>query len=169
MGVKSGLLVPIALEAFLRLVAYLRVVCSGSLGMQRVTAPVKLMQVCSPMLPLCYVVYVRQTHASMQCMSACLLICGVAGQVVVQLAVDKSRSVCLSVANGEVDVAIIGGHVPEDLKDVLQVMLHGFLFMLWLQHAQNVHCKPMFPWSTARKIGVVPEMTIKNDSSIQPF
>ncbi len=41
-------------------------------------------------------------------------------QVVVQLAVDKSRSVCLSVANGEVDVAIIGGHVPEDLKDVLQ-------------------------------------------------
>ncbi len=102
-------------------------------------------------------------------MSACLLMCGVAGQVVVQLAVDKSRSVCLSVANGEVDVAIIGGHVPEDLKDVLQVMLHGFLFMLWLQHAQNVHCKPMFPWSTARKIGIVPEMTIKNDSSIQPF
>ena len=43
------------------------------------------------------------------------------GQVVVQLAVDKSRSVCLSVAHGEVDVAIIGGHVPEDLKDVLQV------------------------------------------------
>lgn len=42
------------------------------------------------------------------------------GQVVVQLAVDKSRSVCLSVAHGEVDVAIIGGHVPEDLKDVLQ-------------------------------------------------
>ena len=41
-------------------------------------------------------------------------------QVVVQLAVDKSRSVCLSVSNGEVDVAIIGGHVPEDLKDVLQ-------------------------------------------------
>lgn len=44
-------------------------------------------------------------------------------QVVVQLAVDKSRSVCLSVANGEVDVAIIGGHVPEDLKDVLQARL----------------------------------------------
>lgn len=43
------------------------------------------------------------------------------GQVVVQLAVDRSRSVCLSVAHGEVDVAIIGGHVPEDLKDVLQV------------------------------------------------
>ena len=43
------------------------------------------------------------------------------GQVVVQLAVDKSRSVCLSVAHGEVDVAIIGGHVPEDLKDILQV------------------------------------------------
>ena len=40
--------------------------------------------------------------------------------MVVQLAVDKSRSVCLSVAHGEVDVAIIGGHVPEDLKDVLQ-------------------------------------------------
>lgn len=39
-----------------------------------------------------------------------------------QLAVDKSRSVCLSVANGEVDVAIIGGHVPEDLKDVLQAI-----------------------------------------------
>ncbi len=58
--------------------------------------------------------------------------CAVAGQVVVQLAVDKSRSVCLSVANGEVDVAIIGGHVPEDLKDVLQVMLHGFVFMLWV-------------------------------------
>lgn len=36
---------------------------------------------------------------------------------------DKSRSVCLSVANGEVDVAIIGGHVPEDLKDVLQARL----------------------------------------------
>ena len=33
---------------------------------------------------------------------------------------DKSRSVCLSVAHGEVDVAIIGGHVPEDMKDVLQ-------------------------------------------------
>ncbi|DBB03856.1 TPA: hypothetical protein ACH3X1_012948 [Trebouxia sp. C0004] len=43
-------------------------------------------------------------------------------EVVVQLAVDKSRSVCLSVANGEVDVAIIGGHVPEDLKDVLQAV-----------------------------------------------
>ena len=42
--------------------------------------------------------------------------------MVVQLAVDKSRSVCLSVANGEVDVAIIGGHVPEDLKDVLQAI-----------------------------------------------
>lgn len=41
-------------------------------------------------------------------------------QVVVQLAVDKSRSVCQSVAHGEVDVAIIGGHVPEELKDVLQ-------------------------------------------------
>lgn len=39
-----------------------------------------------------------------------------------QLAVDKSRSVCLSVANGEVDVAIIGGHVPEGLKDVLQAI-----------------------------------------------
>lgn len=46
--------------------------------------------------------------------------CVIAAQVVVQLAVDKSRSVCLSVAHGEVDVAIIGGHVPEDLKDVLQ-------------------------------------------------
>lgn len=58
--------------------------------------------------------------------------CALAGQVVVQLAVDKSRSVCLSVANGEVDVAIIGGHVPEELKDVLQVMLHGFVVMLWV-------------------------------------
>ena len=45
-------------------------------------------------------------------------------QVVVQLAVDKSRSVCESVAHGEVDVAIIGGHVPEDLKDVLQACQH---------------------------------------------
>ncbi len=66
----------------------------------------------------------------MQYMST--LMCVVAGQVVVQLAVDKSCSVCLSVANGEVDVAIIGGHVPEDLKDVLQVMLHGPFYMLWV-------------------------------------
>ncbi len=58
--------------------------------------------------------------------------CVLVGQVVVQLAVDKSRSVCLSVANGEVDVAIIGGHVPEDLKDVLQVMSHGHVLMLWV-------------------------------------
>lgn len=79
-----------------------------------------------------YVIMLCQNHASTQCMSACLLMCGVAGQVVVQLAVDKSRSVCLSVANGEVDVAIIGGHVPEDLKDVLHVILHGSVFILWV-------------------------------------
>lgn len=45
-------------------------------------------------------------------------------QVVVQLAVDKSREVCSAVAKGDVDVAIIGGHVPNELKDVLQVIRH---------------------------------------------
>ena len=88
-----------------------------------------------------YVIIICQTRASMQSMSACLIMCAVAGQVVVQLAVDKSRSVCLSVAKGEVDVAIIGGHVPEDLKDVLQVMLHGFIFMLWV----TTHAKCAVP------------------------
>lgn len=53
--------------------------------------------------------------------------------MVVQLAVDKSRSVCLSVAHGEVDVAIIGGHVPEDLKDVLQAR------QLW-PYTPGPHC-----------------------------
>lgn len=101
---------------------------------------------------------IRQTHASMQCMSACLLMCVVAGQVVVQLAVDKSRSVCLSVANGEVDVAIIGGHVPEDLKDALQVMLHGLVVMLWVTTCaeQTVPSKTMFPFVDSRQQAKVP-------------
>ena len=48
-------------------------------------------------------------------------------QVVVQLAVDKSRHVCSAVAKGDIDVAIIGGHVPDELKDVLQVPYQSLL------------------------------------------
>lgn len=52
------------------------------------------------------------------CISSCA---SVYVQVVVQLAVDKSRHVCSAVAKGDIDFAIIGGHVPEELQDVLRV------------------------------------------------
>lgn len=42
-------------------------------------------------------------------------------QVVVQLAVDQSRHICSAVARGDIDVGIIGGHVPEELKDIVKV------------------------------------------------
>ena len=35
--------------------------------------------------------------------------------------VDSSRAICIAVAKGEVDIAIIGGEVPEELRDLVQV------------------------------------------------
>lgn len=52
-------------------------------------------------------------------------------QVVVQLAVDKSRNVCSAVAKGDIDVAIIGGHVPEELKDILRVCTASAGHLSW--------------------------------------
>lgn len=42
-------------------------------------------------------------------------------QVTVQLQVHSTRLISWSVANGQVDVAVIGGEIPLELKDVLQV------------------------------------------------
>jgi DNA-binding transcriptional LysR family regulator len=41
--------------------------------------------------------------------------------VKVQLTVDSTSSICTSVADGDIDVAIVGGVVPIDLMDYLQV------------------------------------------------
>ena len=40
-----------------------------------------------------------------------------------QLHVDSTRAICSVVAKGEVDIAIIGGEVPEELRDVLQASM----------------------------------------------
>lgn len=42
-------------------------------------------------------------------------------QVAVQLQVHSTRLISWSVANGQVDLAIIGGEIPAELQDVLQV------------------------------------------------
>nr|UEQ12176.1 LysR transcriptional regulator [Batrachospermum sp.] len=42
-------------------------------------------------------------------------------QVTVQLQVHSTRLISWSVANGQVDLAVIGGEIPLELKDVLQV------------------------------------------------
>lgn len=42
-------------------------------------------------------------------------------QVTVQLQVYSTRLISWSVANGQVDIAIIGGEIPNELKDVLQI------------------------------------------------
>lgn len=42
-------------------------------------------------------------------------------QVTVTLAVENSRRACDAVARGEADCALIGGEVPRDLADALQV------------------------------------------------
>jgi len=42
-------------------------------------------------------------------------------QVTVQLQVHSTRLISWSVANGQVDVAVIGGEIPAELQDVLQV------------------------------------------------
>ena len=48
---------------------------------------------------------------------------GAAGgvQITLQMQVDRSRRVCEAVARGETDVAVVGGEVPNELCDVLQV------------------------------------------------
>nr|WKT05625.1 LysR transcriptional regulator [Chlorokybus atmophyticus] len=42
-------------------------------------------------------------------------------QVMVQLHVDSTRHICWNVANGQIDIAIIGGEVPLELREILQV------------------------------------------------
>ena len=42
-------------------------------------------------------------------------------QVTVQLQIHSTRLISWSVANGQVDVAVIGGEIPAELKDVLHV------------------------------------------------
>nr|YP_010902595.1 Rubisco operon transcriptional regulator [Hypnea nidulans]WCH54450.1 Rubisco operon transcriptional regulator [Hypnea nidulans] len=42
-------------------------------------------------------------------------------QVTVQLQVHSTRLISWSVANGQIDLAVVGGEVPAELKDVLQV------------------------------------------------
>nr|YP_009296470.1 LysR transcriptional regulator [Thorea hispida]AOM65405.1 LysR transcriptional regulator [Thorea hispida]ARX95775.1 lysR transcriptional regulator [Thorea hispida]UNJ79210.1 LysR transcriptional regulator [Thorea hispida] len=42
-------------------------------------------------------------------------------QVTVQLQVHSTRLISWSVANGQVDIAIIGGEIPSELEDILQV------------------------------------------------
>nr|QCI07803.1 Transcription regulator of Rubisco operon [Pleonosporium borreri] len=42
-------------------------------------------------------------------------------QVNVQLQVHSTRLISWSVANGQIDLAVIGGEVPQELKDILQV------------------------------------------------
>nr|YP_009391974.1 transcription regulator of Rubisco operon [Periphykon beckeri]ARW60322.1 transcription regulator of Rubisco operon [Periphykon beckeri] len=42
-------------------------------------------------------------------------------QVNVQLQVHSTRLISWSVANGQIDLAIIGGEVPHELKDILQI------------------------------------------------
>ena len=49
---------------------------------------------------------------------ACMRVCA---QVTVTLQVEQSRRACDAVARGEADCAIIGGEVPDELADVLQV------------------------------------------------
>ena len=42
-------------------------------------------------------------------------------QITLQMQVERSRRVCEAVARGETDVALVGGEVPTELCDVLQV------------------------------------------------
>ncbi|KAK9823685.1 hypothetical protein WJX72_004627 [[Myrmecia] bisecta] len=63
-------------------------------------------------------------------------------QVTVQLQVDKSRRVCDAVASGDVDVAIIGGEVPQELQEKLQVTAYAqdeFVLIVPQQH-ELAHC-----------------------------
>nr|YP_010337634.1 LysR transcriptional regulator [Dixoniella grisea]UNJ17219.1 LysR transcriptional regulator [Dixoniella grisea] len=46
-------------------------------------------------------------------------------QVSVELQVHSTRRISWCVANGQVDIAIIGGEVPEELKDILQVTAYA--------------------------------------------
>ena len=46
-------------------------------------------------------------------------------QVNVQLQVHSTRLISWSVANGQVDLAVIGGEVPDELKDVLQITAYA--------------------------------------------
>ena len=46
-------------------------------------------------------------------------------QVSVELQVHSTRRISWSVANGQVDVAIIGGEIPEELDDILQVTAYA--------------------------------------------
>nr|YP_009370201.1 probable RuBisCO transcriptional regulator [Bulboplastis apyrenoidosa]ARO90690.1 probable RuBisCO transcriptional regulator [Bulboplastis apyrenoidosa] len=46
-------------------------------------------------------------------------------QVSVELQVHSTRRISWSVANGQVDLAIIGGEVPEELRDILQVTAYA--------------------------------------------
>jgi DNA-binding transcriptional LysR family regulator len=43
-------------------------------------------------------------------------------QIIVQLHVDSTRHICWNVANGQIDLAIIGGEVPIELRQTLQVI-----------------------------------------------
>lgn len=42
-------------------------------------------------------------------------------QVTVQLQVHSTRRISWSVANGQVDIAVIGGEVPSELQEILQI------------------------------------------------
>jgi DNA-binding transcriptional LysR family regulator len=43
-------------------------------------------------------------------------------QILVQLHVDSTRHICWNVANGQIDLALIGGEVPLELRQTLQIM-----------------------------------------------
>jgi DNA-binding transcriptional LysR family regulator len=43
-------------------------------------------------------------------------------QILVQLHVDSTRHICWNVANGQIDLALIGGEVPFELRQTLQIM-----------------------------------------------
>nr|YP_008965673.1 probable RuBisCO transcriptional regulator [Porphyridium purpureum]ATJ02876.1 putative RuBisCO transcriptional regulator [Porphyridium purpureum]BAO23649.1 probable RuBisCO transcriptional regulator [Porphyridium purpureum] len=42
-------------------------------------------------------------------------------QVIVQLQVHSTRRIAWSVANGQIDLAVIGGEIPSELKQILQI------------------------------------------------
>nr|YP_010713753.1 LysR transcriptional regulator [Galdieria phlegrea]WDA99835.1 LysR transcriptional regulator [Galdieria phlegrea] len=46
-------------------------------------------------------------------------------QVALQLQVHSTRKIAWSVANGQIDLALVGGEVPEELKSTLEVTSYG--------------------------------------------
>lgn len=87
----------------------------------------------------------------------------ICGQVVVQLAVDKSRHICSAVAKGDIDVAIIGGHVPEELQDCLRVCSCLTLASAKTTPCISCLCTPCCPYAAADRSDAIGWLLISID------